>query len=315
MKRLIKFIPIILIGLILIPNMVYTLDSGEEALVLRFGEYATTVKKAGINFKFPFADKIYPAKMSEVRRLEFGFRTTDGGSSRYPAQYEDAPQESLMLTGDENLVHVDLSIQYQIVNLKDFMFNVDNPVETLRLISESIIRRSVANNTLDDVLTDNKFAIQQEIKSDIQNVVDEYGLGMVINGVNLQDVYPPIETDDAFKDIARAKLDKESKINEALGYENDVLPTARGDAQKMIKSAEGYKEDRIERAKGDVANFEAILEKYNLGKSVTRTRMYLETLEEILPDMDLYIVDDKSGETVKFLPLTDNVVLPKGGSN
>ena len=212
-----------------------------------------------------------------------------------------------MLTGDENLVLVEAIIQFQILDIKQYLFNVDDPISTLLMAGESTIRRVVASHSLDEVLTENKFSIQQAIKEDLQALLEKYQMGVAVTAVQLQDVNPPKEVDAAFKDVTSAREDKNSYINQAQSYENEVIPKARGNAAELINKAEAFKARRVEEANGDVARFVQILEKYQTGKEVTRTRMYLETLEDILPGVDKYIVDGK-GNTLQFLPLTPNVI-------
>ena len=302
-----SFIALILIVLAL--SGIYTVKTGEEAVILRFGEYVDTINEAGLKWHIPIIDTVLKANLNESKRLEFGFYTTNPGNSKNQATYSSNENESLMLTGDENLVNVETIIQYKIKSAKEYYFNVDDQIQTLSIITQSTIRRVVASHLLDEVLTDNKFGIQQEIKDDLQETCDKYGLGIAITAIQLQDVNPPLEVDAAFKDVASAREDKTSYINEANSYKNEVIPTARGNAAEMINMALGSKEQRIEEAKGDVANFTQVLQKYNDGKSVTRTRMYLETLEEILPGVEKYIVDEK-GNTVNILPLGESSVIP-----
>jgi len=284
-------------------NGIYTIESGEETVITRFGEYARTENQAGLKWKIPLIEQKYTVNVAEVRRLEFGFATSqDVGPGLLPSYDRSLSHDSLMLTGDENLVNVEAIVQFRVSDSKKFLFNVDDQIGTLNTVAVSTIRRSVANNNLDEVLTDNKVGIQQEIRDDLQGICDSYEIGLQITAVQLQDVYPPEEVDDAFKDISRAKADKESKINEAISYENKVIPDARGEASKLISEAEAYKEDRTRRANGDVANFNAVYEKYVLGKTVTRKRLYIETLEDVLPGKEIYIVGE-DGNTLKFLPL------------
>lgn len=285
---------------------VYTVKSGEEAVVLRFGKYVRMNNKAGLSWHMPQpVEKVYKVNVSEIRRLEFGFSTLKEGGTTKIAEFKENPYQSLMLTGDENMVNVEVAIQYRITNIEDYLFNVDDQEGTLAIAAESAIRRVIANHVLDEVLTDNKFAIQQEIMQDLQKICDLYKIGIGIIAVQLQDVNPPKEVDAAFKDVANAREDKNSLINEAESYRNEIIPKARGNAAEIINKAEAYKEKRIAEAKGDVANFIQILERYNMGKEVTRKRMYLETLEEILPGIDKYIVDSK-GNVIKWLPLEDD---------
>ncbi len=302
MKNLVKLLPIVVIALLIFFNGFYILQDGEEAVITRFGMYHTTVIGGGVKWKIPFVDKKYVIDTSGVKRMEFGYETTFNGSTDRYAEYEDIIEDKLMITGDENLVNVMASIQYRIVNTPDYLFNVDDPEGTLNIVAVSTIRRSVANNTLDDVLADNKNAIMQEIKTDLQEICDNYGLGVQIMQVLLQDVDPPVEVDDAFKDIVRAQLDKESRINEAISYENRIIPEAKGLASKQVSEAEAYRANRINMAMGDVASFNQVYDKYKDSKKVTRTRIYLETMADVLKDVDVYITKE-DGSTVKFLPL------------
>lgn len=302
MKGLVRIV-LVLIAIGLVSSSgIYMLQDGEKAVITRFGAYLKTEETGGLKWKVPFIDQKYIVNTDQVRRLEFGYRTVGEGDTKRQATYEEIAGDSLMITGDENLVHVSASIQYSITSIRDYLFNVDDQEGTLQIVAVSSIRRSVANNTLNDVLTDNKSGIMQEIKTELQKICDEYGLGVRIIEVALQDVNPPSEVDDAFKDITRAQLDKEAKINEASSYENKVIPEAKGQASKLISQAEAYREDRINRAKGDVANFNQIYQRYVNSKNVTRTRMYLETMSEVLKNADIYITQE-DGNTLKFLPL------------
>lgn len=295
-------IAVVILGICL--SGIYTISTGEEAVILRLGEYSHTVSSPGLKYRIPIIDKVYKQNINEIHRLEFGFETTKEGSPNNSPEYLSNLDQSLMLTGDENLVSVETIVQYQIKDLRDYFFKVDDPVGTLKIISESIIRRVVASHTLDEVLTDNKFAIQQEIKTDLQELSDEYELGILITAIQLQDVEPPTEVDAAFKDVSSAREDKNSYINEAKSYANEVIPKARGNAAEILNKAEAYRQERVEKAKGDVANFVQILEKYKDGETVTRTRMYLETLEEVLPGMEIYIIDENSNN-VNILNLNE----------
>lgn len=310
MKR-IKWFLLLIFLVYFVYNGIYTIQSGQEAVITRLGKHVRTEREAGLKWKIPLIEQRYMVNTAEVQRMEFGFKTQAQEDIRKIAVFDERLNDSLMLTGDENLVNVETIIQFKIIDSKNFLFNVDDPYGTLQVITVSTIRRSVANNTLDEVLTENKVGIQQEIREDLQAICDYYELGVQITAVQLQDVSPPVEVNDAFQDIARAKLDKESKTNEAQSYENKVIPEARGEASKLVSEAEAYKAERLKKANGDVANFNEVYEKYVLGKEVTRTRMYLETVEEVFPGMDIFLTGD-GDSTVKFLPLQDYV---KGGTN
>jgi len=305
---------IVVVVLIWLATGFYTVDSegGEAAVVLRFGNHVNTVYEAGLHWHLPSPiETIEKERLKEIRTIELGYRTTKMGSASEYSEYTVVPSEARMLTQDENLVDVETVIQYEIVDIEAYIFNVDDQEGTMTISAESAIRRVVANHSLDEVLTDNKSTIQSEILTDLQATVDLYDMGVQINNVVLQDVEAPEEVDAAFKDVANAREDKASYINEAETYANEILPQARGNAAEAVNQAEAYKEKRISEAKGDVANFLAVLEKYELGEDVTRTRMYIETMEQILPGMSKYIVSSDDG-TIKFLPLDGNDVIGGG---
>ena len=322
-KKLSKYLVVVIILVILgiwVSSGFYTVRSGEEAVILRFGKHVKTISQAGLNWHIPSPiENVIKVNMLEVKRIEFGYKTLDeDDKGKYP-DYADIPSQ-LMLTGDENLVNIEAAIQYQVNDIDNYVFMVKNQTATLEVAAESAIRRVIANHILDEVLTENKFEIQQEIREDLQETCDTYALGIGILTVQLQDVNPPDEVDAAFKDVANAREDRNSYINEAQSYRNEVIPKARGNSAQIINDALAYKEKRIAEAKGDVANFTQILERYEQGKDVTRVRMYLETMEEILPGIEKYIVDSQDG-LIKFLPLQPSQVIQnstnqqEGGAN
>lgn len=290
---------------------IYTVDSGEEAVVLRFGQHVKTVKDSGLKWHIPSPiETVWKANTSQVNRLEFGFRTVQGGDKNQNAQYQDVLAESIMITSDENLVDIEAIIQFKVIDVEEFFFNVDDPIQTLRLASESSIRRIVANHILDDALTDNKISIQQEIQTKVQEIINIYGLGIKVTDAKLQDVDPPSQVKEAFDDVQKAKEDQITYIKQAESYANQIIPEARGKAAEMLNAAEAFKEKRIAEAQGDVAKFNEMLTTYKLGKEVTRTRLYLEMMEDVLPEVKKYITDG-SGDTVQFLPLGPNTVIPQ----
>ena len=200
-----------------------------------------------------------------------------------------------MLTGDENIVDAELIIQYKIKDAVSYLFNFVEPELTVREAAEASLRTIIGSHRIDEALTSGKFVIQEETKELLQSILDKYDTGILVVAVQLQDVSPPKQVISAFKDVASAKEDKNRMINQAEGYRNDVIPKARGEAQAMIREAEGFKEARIKRAEGDVAKYNAMLVEYKKAKDVTRKRMYLETMEEILPNIKKYIVPDGDG--------------------
>lgn len=301
-KKLFVPILILIVGIVLASASIYTLTTGQEAVVQRFGAYYQTVVTPGINLKIPFVDKATIVDVNQIYRLEFGFKTVvdDAGNEYFVDDFET----SLMLTSDENLAIVETSIQYQIDNSRDFLFEVDDIVGTLAVVAESTIRRGIASFTLDDALTENKSMIQQSIMSDLQNICDKYQSGIRIVGVQLQDVNPPAEVDESFKDVAGAREDKNSYINEANAYKEDVIPTARGEAAAMLSDAQAYKTQRVEEAKGDVAAYTQLYEKYLEGTETTSTRLYLEMMQQVLPNMEIYIMDDEN--SMKLFSMNGN---------
>jgi len=296
-------IALVIIVALVMTSGVYTLksESGEKAVVTQFGKYLTTVEEAGLHWHIPIIQKVEIVKCDVVRSLEIGYRYAGTENSSNPS-FVSVDNESLMITGDENLVHTEIAVQYRISSAKDFLFNSEDSVNSLKIAAEASVRRVVANHRLDDVLTDQKDMIQAEIREDLQNIVNEYRLGIDITKVSLQAVYAPPEVQEAFDDVIRAREDMNRYINEAREKANEIIPAAEAAAQEMINKANAYKEKRISEARGDVENFRQVLANYQLGPQVTRTRMYLETMQEILPKAKIYIMNDK-GETVRFLPL------------
>ena len=274
---------------------VYTVGPDEVGVVQRFGKYIRVVQ-SGLNYHMPFPiETVKTPKVTEVKRIEIGFRTIGKN------QYRTVERESLMLTGDENIVDAELIVQYKIKEPINYLFNFIGPELTMREASEASLRTVVGRHNIDEALTSGKLMIQEETKELLQSILDKYETGVQVVAVQLQDVSPPQQVIDSFKDVASAKEDKNRMINEAEGYRNNVIPKARGEAQSMILEAEGFRESRISRAEGDVAKFKAILKEYSKAKDVTRKRLYLEAMEEILPGLEKYIVP--SGEDGNLLNL------------
>ena len=277
---------------------VYTVGPDEVGVVQRFGKYDRTVQ-SGLNYHMPFPiETVKTPKVTEVKRIEVGFRTVGKN------QYRTVERESLMLTGDENIVDAELIVQYKIKEPINYLFNFIGPELTMREAAEASLRTVVGRHNIDEALTSGKLMIQEETKELLQSILDKYETGAQVVAVQLQDVSPPKQVIDAFKDVASAKEDKNRMINEAEGYRNDIIPKARGEAQAMIREAEGFRESRIARAEGDVAKFKAILKEYSKAKDVTRERLYLEAMEEILPGLEKYIVPNgEDGNLLNLLNL------------
>ena len=270
----------------------------EVGVVQTFGKYSRAAQ-SGLNYHFPFPiEKVQTPKVTEVKRIEIGFRTVGKN------QYQTVERESLMLTGDENIVDAEMIVQYRIKDPVAYLFNFIKPEITVREASEASLRTVVGRHNIDEALTSGKFMIQEETKTLVQSILDKYESGILVVAVQLQDVSPPKEVIASFKDVASAKEDKNRMINQAEGYRNDIIPKARGEAQAEIREAEGYKKARIARSEGDVAKFSAVLKEYRKAKGVTETRMYLETVEEILPNREKIIVpDSENGNLINLLNL------------
>lgn len=268
---------------------VYIVGPDEVGVVQTFGKYSRAAQ-SGLNYHFPYPiETVSTPKVTEVKRIEIGFRTVGN------KQYQTVERESLMLTGDENIVDAEMIVQYRIKDPVAYTFNFIEPELTVREASEASLRTVVGRHNIDEALTSGKFMIQEETKELVQSILDKYSTGILVVAVQLQDVSPPEQVIAAFKDVASAKEDKNRMINQAEGYRNDVIPKARGEAQARIREAEGYKQARIARAEGDVAKFSAILKEYRKAKGVTETRMYLETVEEVLQNKEKIIVPDGEG--------------------
>ena len=290
----------VLVGLIVLwlATGIYIVGPDEVGVVRTFGKF-TRVVQSGLNWKFPAPIEIVDTpKVTEVKRIEIGFRTLKNG------QYRSVEKESLMLTGDENIVDAEMIVQYKIKDPVAYLFRIVGPELTVREAAEASLRTIVGRNKIDETLTTGKFTIQEETKTQLQSILDNYNSGIHVVAVQLQDVSPPKEVIGAFKDVASAKEDKNRMINQAEGYRNDVIPKARGEAEAMIRDAEGFKESRVKRAEGDATKFTTILKEYRKAKSITEKRLYLETMEKVLPDIEKIIVPDKdSGNMLNLLNL------------
>ena len=301
-------------GIILVLVIALYLASGifvvapeEQGVVRRFGKFVR-IESPGLNYHLPYPiETVVTPAVTRVKRIEIGFQTIGSGPQ---AQYREIPAEALMLTGDENIVSAEVIIQYKIKDPVNYLFNIILPEETVKNAAEAALRQVIGERNIDDALTIGKYEIQEETKKLLQGLLDSYKSGIFVAAVQLQDVNPPNEVQAAFKDVASAKEDKSKYINEAQGYRNDLIPKARGEAVKMTKEAEGYKIERIKKAEGDVAKFNSILTEYKKGEYITQARLYLETMEDILPNMNKVIVDLKENQSlINLLPLGDSSIL------
>ena len=299
-------LPILGIALVLwLLTGIYVVGPDEVGVVQTFGKYSRAAQ-SGLNYHFPYPiETVKTPKVTEVKRIEIGFRSVGKN------QYQTVERESMMLTGDENIVDAEMIVQYKIKDPVAYLFNIVEPELTVRQAAEASLRTVVGQNNIDETLTTGKFKIQEGTKIQIQLILDKYESGIHVVAVQLQDVSPPKEVVGAFKDVASAKEDKNRMVNQAEGYRNDVIPKARGEAEAMIRDAEGFKQARIKRSEGDAAKFTTILKEYRKAKSITQKRLYLETMERVLPGIEKIIIPDKdSGNMLNLLNLNPG----KGGN-
>lgn len=277
----------------------YIVDEGNRGVEMRFGEYIATTQP-GLNWHFPSPiEKVEIINISQQRFLEVGYRS---GGSRQRGM-GSVPKEALMLTKDENIVDIRLAVQYQVSDAKKYLFNINNQTATLKQVTESAERGVIGANTMDFVLTEGRSQVVADIETEIQSVLDSYESGIQITSVNLQDAQPPEQVQSAFEDAIKAREDKQRLINEAEAYANDIVPKARGAAARLTQEAEGYKSRITSAAEGDVSRFTQILKEYKKAPKVTRKRIYLDTMEEVMSGTDTVLVDVKGSNNMMYLPL------------
>jgi len=290
----------LILGIWIIVSSFYIVEADEQGVVKRFGKYNRT-EKPGIHFKLPWPiEEVLKPRVTQVKRIEIGFRTVDPGP---PASYREVPEESLMITGDLNIVSSEFIVQYRIKNAEEYLFNVKDVETVLRDAAEAAKRQVVGDKEIDYVLTVGKAEIQEEVRSLLQEIMDSYKAGIHVVAVQLQDVEPPKPVIGAFKDVASAKEDRDKFINQAEAYRNEVIPKAQGEAQKLLNEAEAYKAEKINQAKGEAERFIKILEESKKAEGVTRKRLYLETMESVLSGMDKFIIDSKNSSSLNILEL------------
>jgi len=304
--------PIVGVALVLwMLTGVFIVAPDERGMVLRFGRFVREVEP-GPNYHLPWPiEEVLKPSVTQIRKEEFGFRTVSPGP---PARYQDVDPEALMLTGDENIVKLQFIVQYRINagadGARNFLFNLRNPQTSLRDAAEAAMREVIGRTKIDDVLTEGRRQVEENALAVLQTTLDRYESGMQIVAVKLQDVDPPDQVSDAFKDVISAQQDRERMINEAAGYANDVVPRARGQAAQLLNEAEGYRESKVRESTGVAERFVALEEAYAGAKEVTRLRLYLETMEEVLPQTNKILIDEMAGKNViPYLPL-DSALRP-----
>ncbi len=309
MEALFKNVRQIVVGalvLVLVWTGFFQIGAEEVGIITRFGKYTREVN-SGLNFKIPLIEGVVKVPVERQQKQEFGFRTVES-NVRSDYTKRGTADESLMLTGDLNLADVEWVVQYRISNAYQYLFKVRHPEITLRDLSESSMRQVVGDRTVNEVLTVGRTEVALAVKDLIQNLSDEYELGICIEQVVLQDVNPPDPVKSAFNAVNEAQQEKETLINQAKSEYNRVIPHARGQARETIQKAEGYATARVNNAQGEATRFELLYQEYVKAPEVTRRRLYMETMQRVLPELGNKIITDQEGNNV--LPLLQMPLSP-----
>jgi membrane protease subunit HflK len=287
-------------------SSVYSVQTDGQAVIKRFGR-VVSIKSPGLHFKLPFGiDRDYFIPTERVLKEEFGFRTVQPGRQTQYSKNRSTETESLMLTGDLNVIDVEWVVQYRIIDPVKYMHQVREPVDSIRDISEAVMRRIVGNRLGSDVLTVGRVTIAAEVKSELQQILDTYQMGISIERIELQDVTPPDSVKPAFNEVNEARQQLERLINEAEKKRNQVIPRARGEADQTIAEAEAYRAERVNQALGEAARFKELVAAYRQAPDITRQRLYIEMMNEVLPTVkQLYVVDEAVKGILPLLNLTN----------
>ena len=295
-KSIILILAIIIIGF----SSFFQIGAEEVGVITRFGKHQRTVN-SGLKVKIPFLENVYKVPVERQKKQEFGFRTRNANVRTDYVRSSATKDESLMLTGDLNLANVEWVVQYRVDRPYNYLYKVRNADQTLRDISESVTRQIVGDRTVNEVLTVGRAEVASKVKVKIQEISREYSLGIIIAQVVLHDVNPPDPVKEAFNAVNQAQQEKETLINQAKSEYNKVIPKARGQAQETIEKAEGYATRRINNAQGEAARFNALYREYIKAPEVTKKRIYLETMQEVVPKLGDKIIT--SGEGNNMIPL------------
>jgi membrane protease subunit HflK len=301
-KKYLSYSGFILAGILLIILLITTffqIRPEEVGVITRFGKYIRK-EESGLHIKFPILERLYKVAVERQLKEEFGFRTTSTGIKSQYTKIGTA-DESLMLTGDLNLADVEWVVQYRIDDPYKFLFKVREPVNTMRDISEACMRQIVGDRTVNEVLTVGRAEISTIVHQEIQKLCTEYSLGIKIEQVILQDVNPPDPVKDAFNAVNQAQQEKETLINQARSEYNKIIPKARGQAEETIQKAEGYAAERVNNALGEATRFNALYREYIKAPDITKQRIYLETMQSVIPRLGNKIITDEQGNNI--LPL------------
>jgi membrane protease subunit HflK len=310
-KRRKRYIWAWLLGLWIVSGA-YIVSADQQAVVTRFGAVVIPRVPPGIHYALPWPiDSVYKLKVRQLRRTVIGGEIPDAVLGRIQ------PASSEFLSGDQNLLNVRVVAQYSVLEPKDFLFQTTDVDRVVKTAVESELARRIARTSVDDILTTEKVAIQNDVLQSAQRAVDGYKAGVIISSINIEDAQPPADAADAFRAVAGARADAIRLVNEAEGYSNDLIPRARGEAAQLAEEAQGYKEGKINRAAGDAARFEEVADEYAKAPKVTATRAYVEAMEQILPKIKKVIVDSSGNLDLTIVrrdgasPTNPNGEMPK----
>ena len=282
----------------------YRVQPEQQGVELLFGDYVKQTQP-GLNYWMPAPiGEVYTPNVTRINTIQIGYRGEGGGSRAG----RDVPSESLMLTGDQNVVDIDYDIQWQIKDAANFLFNIRDPEGTIKIAAESALREVVGQTPLESVLTTGRQKVETDTQHLLQGILDEYGAGVLITQTKLQVADPPEEVIDAFNDVQRARQDQERLVNEANAYKNDIVPRAKGEAEKRVAAAKAYKEQVIKEAEGEAQRFLSVYETYKTAKDVTTRRLFLERMQEVLRRSNKIIIDqgaEGGSGVVPYLPLNE----------
>ncbi|MFC3126352.1 FtsH protease activity modulator HflK [Pseudoroseomonas globiformis] len=282
---------------------IYRVQPDEQGVVMRFGAF-NRVTQPGLNYRMPWpVETVTTPRVTRINRIDIGFRAPNDAPLVRPVPARDVVEESLMLTGDENIIDIDFAVFWQIRNAGEYLFNTRNPDQTVKSAAESVMREVVGQTPIQPALTEARADIEQRVRTGVQFILDQYKSGIDVTQIQLLKVDPPTEVIDTFRDVQRANADRERLRNEAEAYRNEIIPRARGEGQRLVQEAEGYKESQIARARGEAARFVSILSAYQGARDVTVRRLYMETMEDILRRNPKLLVDDRLQGVVPYLPL------------
>jgi membrane protease subunit HflK len=297
----------------------YFVQPNENAVVLTFGKFSKTEEISGLKYAFPWPiQQVAKVDVTTERRVEIGFNSGTQNNLTFLNQGQRgiaSNDESLMLTGDENIIDIDFVVTWRVGKAQDFLFEIRNPEDTIKLVAESAMREIIGRTKITAALTEARGKVQTDARTLMQRVLDDYQSGVVVNNVQLLKVDPPSEVIDAFNDVQRARAEAEKAQNDATAYRNDIIPRARGQAQKTLSEAEAYKQEVIARAQGDADRFNQVFEAYRTSKDVTTERMYLETIEAILQNAKTIVLDDKGTQNaLPYLPINELSRTPRAAT-